>query len=114
MLKTLMPSVLLLALLSTAPALAVQQCTRSLIGAGPELGSVVCQDVTSDRGQTLAVHDAPAVAQLYWQQVQHTDPVPADPVQVEAARFRRRWQAAAYRILRARQELRRQCPGCPR
>ena len=48
-----------LALLTTAPAFAIERCTRALIGNGPELGPTVCTEVEdSQRGTTVAVREA--------------------------------------------------------
>lgn len=60
--KTL-AAVLALAMLSTAPAVALERCTRAPLGPGPELGPLVCEQVTSDRGTTIAVRQPHEVRQ---------------------------------------------------
>jgi len=89
--------VLCLALLSAAPfAQALQECTRPLLGDGPDLGPVVCTEVTSDRGTTLAVTEVPAIDQLALHQALNAPPLtPQEQASLRAAHAQNRLHAAA-------------------
>lgn len=87
--KTL-AAVLAAAWLSTAPALALERCTRPLIGSGPELGPMVCTEVQpSERGKVLGTQEVPAIAKLYWHQYQHDGLPPTDDPQEQIDRAKR-------------------------
>lgn len=51
-------SVMAVALLLTiAPVHALEHCTRALLGDGPALAPMVCTEVVSERGETVAVRE---------------------------------------------------------